>query len=235
MSSKRGESSFNILKQLALYGELAQKVIPEKAKCSYRTVLREIRVLDGLGWIEFVREEREKRKQGPPQNVWKISFQGLMAIIGLLDVFSDDFEKIINAQKNEWIIFEEWDFISRNEEVKTLVLNELKSYCNLHKLNVLIYFSWYKKILYGDDITEEFFENGVIPSLKRDLTKIILGVDNILSFYGSSLRSNFNPRFHDAFLYFLKNPKLKSFIVNQLNYEERRVYGIQRVKRIYNT
>ncbi|MFQ6053972.1 MAG: hypothetical protein ACE5OO_07090 [Candidatus Bathyarchaeia archaeon] len=125
-SAVRGRSARAILEHLVLHRETAQLELPRVVGCSYRTVLREIRGLEELGFVELACLERVK-KHGKSRYIRRPTF------LGVLEVFkesADDPEalsRIAERHRDAWVIFREWGHIAGDAVARDLMLSAIRA------------------------------------------------------------------------------------------------------------
>ncbi len=203
-----------ILTHIVLNGETEQPAIPEIAGCSYRTALREIRKLEDAGLITYERVRRENTR-GPPPYVWKATFTGILWVIGF---HGSDIEKIIASNKNECVIFFEWDYISKINMDNSL----LHTFVEVAAFTQIPYRSLHSRLT-GPPARDEqerqrFGErHRVFDNHNKDqFSSKFLGIQDMIC--GVSLDSDLGR----AFTYFMKNPNLKRFASYMFDTEEQK-------------
>lgn len=121
--SKRGEKIYKILKLLALNGQLYQKDLSRLVGTSYRNLIRQLQLLRNGGLIRVARTEPSSKK-GRDKNVWELTVMGLIEVIKRLNEFKDEseFDAIAKAQRDKSVVFQEWEFLAKDPEIKKHVL-----------------------------------------------------------------------------------------------------------------
>ncbi len=210
MPKLKYDKTMKILKHLVLNGETAQPEIPKIAACSYRTALREIRKLENAGLIRHVRNRREKAR-GPPQNVWKLTFRGILQAINL---GISNLENIISLHKNECIIFSEWDYISKHNVDGYRPDIYLHGAASKHMGGRIINLLDEPKLDVGE-YTERTYR--IIDDFARaQFCASFLNIEGMIS--GVPLDSTVG----EAFAYFMMNPSLKRFVSFRFDTEEQK-------------
>jgi hypothetical protein len=143
MYKVREQKITELLKQFALAKELYQSKIPKLCKTSRRNIIRQLQILQRVGFIRLDRNVHEKHKMGRGRQVWAIRFTGLIAALdGILDPFNPAYDKeetatdIINSlmkqiaetHRKQWLIFQEWPYLTQNAELRDLLFDGIRRF-----------------------------------------------------------------------------------------------------------
>ncbi|MEM3760225.1 MAG: hypothetical protein QXZ02_03825 [Candidatus Bathyarchaeia archaeon] len=131
MYSTREQKTFKILESLALNGQLYQKQLVEKTGTSYRNLIRQLQLLQNAGLIRIARTEPSSKK-GKEQNIWELTFQGLLVFLTNIRNFESELDQIAQNNKDKWLIFKEWQTLTKDPEVKGFLINRIALYCLQH-------------------------------------------------------------------------------------------------------
>ena len=143
----------------------------------------------------------------------------------------DEIDNIIKKRKDDWVIFQEWDYISQNHEVKSFVLSSLiNAIPRIRFFNYDEEFEWFKRYIDFNEekvITHDFF-NKLVLSEKERLSGMALGVISLFNNdewifiedkWCENKESN-KKEIYEYLKYLMKNIKLKKIIVKYMKLEE---------------
>jgi predicted transcriptional regulator len=118
---------FEILKLLALKREIYQSEMAEMVGTSYRNLIRQLQLLGKVGLIRIVRKE-PSQKRGRERHVWALTFRGLLSYLtakGPKLRTDMEIDQIAEANKDKWLIFQEWEDLTRDLKVKEQLLSNI--------------------------------------------------------------------------------------------------------------
>jgi len=233
----------NITKLLQLFAdkkEIFQSELEELTKVSYRNNIRQLQILQQLGLIELARvepcKEQGKRKQGRGKQVWKITFSGLLQALRLMSDRIISFEintldHIAEVHNDKWLIFQEWAYLSKDADIKNLVIKGLElNYLTQHVQEVNYAAADTMKRIYETVPAARAIEDINSKLKERDCTNAALWLYDTLHLeiwpyhvYQQPEGTDYSqlacvkvPR------YALKNPNLRMFIEEQFRIEDQR-------------
>ena len=231
----RNENLILILEYLAKNKEVPQGNLPDVINRSYRTVMRDIHTLERLYLVEIVRRERSS-KRGKEKNIWRATFQGLLLAFTWLRSKNENIDEIAENHKDEWIIFQEWDYISEDSEARSHVEREISSESRNNPFWVESWFrasarkysnlEYYDFALVGPNLDDYLKQTVATKALA--LNKVSYG----LFLMGETMYER--PPICKFFDFFIQNPRLREFIVEQIQFFEDRYFFLQDLKRRYD-
>jgi len=221
--SQKQSMAFEILKHMAIYNDTEQAEFPKILGCSYRTILREIKLLELGHYISFVRN-RPLGERGRPRNVWKITFFGLLTVIKqFVDKYEPIPDVIIQNFKNDWIIFKEWEYLTKDDRIKKFVESSISMFLigqnfSIEELNEAR--SDYRRpgFFTDEDDKREYKEGRKWSEVywKIRIAQNCLGLNYLLDSSLSNDDEDIKWILRKYLIYCLKNPRLQQFIENQL-------------------
>ncbi len=152
-----------ILIALAKNTELEQYKLPKNTGYSYRTILRELGLLEHDKYIILLRTEPSK-KGGKEKKIYGLTWKGLVYVLVVFNALHKwvDIQKVIEAQSSNMLIFKKWS-IFKNAELEELMLKALKSAVKTY--------STYSVKLYQEGLAHNFNE---FPITHERFTRLIL-------------------------------------------------------------
>lgn len=246
----KGERS--ILRFLALNGkanryeikkglERAKEIGEAEKDLTYQGIHSSMKKLIKNNLIRIVDESHAK--SGGKKRIYALSILGLFTIIGLSNasLTQEKMNKIIENNKNKYFVFNEWNEISRNPEIKNHIINEIRIFINRYGY---YYSTIYKTTVINDTLIDKKSERNLLMEqyelsdsifITKTLTRKILGLDYL--YIGLHKLKGSPPPYclyYKTFDYFMKNPRLRSFIEKEIEYEDKRYKEIQKIKTIYS-
>lgn len=122
---KFGKYGKAILKNLVLKGETLQLELPGMVGCTERTVIREIKKLRNSGYVEDAGVERTKRR---PRLLLRSTFFGVLEVLMMFGNDPNTTSEIVERNRDAWVVFEEWGYISSNGHLLALTLSAVKDW-----------------------------------------------------------------------------------------------------------
>lgn len=120
--SRWRDSTLSILRAILHQSIVSQLEIEQRTELSRMTVSKEIRILEKNRFIKFIRV-LNRETYGRPRNHWKLTFRGILAIF--MELPGEEKEMLIKKIKNEWVVFDEWNYIKKNIWVYNYVLSRI--------------------------------------------------------------------------------------------------------------
>lgn len=216
------ENNSKLLKLLALNKELYQTKMPEMCRISDRTILRQLKLLKKLGLIRIARREKSL-KNGKEKNVLELTFTGLLMVISDIFLPEKELDQIAENHKDKWLIFQTWDKLAKDPEVKRAIMNSIQLYARQHSLTEL-----HKSVAdrLGEDESWKAWLEVREQNVKREATLSALMLDKVFSM-GVVPPLVYEPGNEDHVLVKLwktciGNPNVRKFIEEQFKYEDYR-------------
>lgn len=232
MYSTRQQKLGEILKFLAYTKEIYQQEIAVKAHVSERSVIRLLRILRGAGLIEISRTEPSSRN-GMPKNVWQLTFAGIMSVLASSDIRSKEIDRIARIHSNKWIIFQEWEDLTRNPDVKQMLIIGLLHFAVQSPaiLKPKEASTWANYIESLGEAGADFQQTST-SHLDRDATLSALILEPVIEsgavppwIYESKNQSNKLIRLWKTAY---ENPNIRSFIIREFAFENKRHQEVQK-------
>jgi len=236
MYSPRLEKLRKTLEVLAYNKEVYQRDLAEKVGCSYRTIVRQLKLLHDLGLARIIRTEPSKR--GKDRNVWEITFYGLIEFMSMSFPLRliRGIDHLASIHKDKWLIFQEWNHLSKDPEIKDMVIAGIGKFLISGKYKPFFYTT--KKSAKELEQIAEFRKKiqKLIPdfaetSIKREATIYALYLDFIFPF-GAVPPWITKPKSQESSLIklwktIIKIPSIREFIEQEFKMEEIRHKNIK--------
>lgn len=218
ISSQKNRIAYEILQHLTIKGETEQTTLPTILRCSYRTILRELKILEQMNYIEFVRK-RTTGSRGRPRNVWKATISGLFTYLSGLwehedDLIADISPNIIENFRGDLLLFQEWEFFKKDMAIFSQVISFFVLFCmsiNYSRKTFNDSLDTAKKY-HDDDETRSRYEDVAYVSMfwnMDDLNLQCLGLQAFLETDGESNSEYYKMLLNEYIPYCLQNSSLK--------------------------
>ncbi len=229
----RGEGNIfmEILWHLVFFGVSSQKELPKKLGYTKKTIIAYLKKLEDQKLISFIRK-RDGNEDGRPTNKWVISFGGMIALfvsfarIDRLRVNQASSVDIIAKKfENEWIFFEEWEHIKKNQWAKFHVESTILFYAQKHQLRLDSREKIPKEVR---DLSSKYRIWGTYNSkdrnnlhldinedIKNEITREILGLKEA---FGTHRNDKNYFRIKTSLPHLIQNTRLKRLYINELSY-----------------
>lgn len=112
--SRRFKTGLKILWEIALSEKVCQYDLPKKVGDSYRTILRHLKTLKELRFIELDSTEPSS-KGGKEKNIWRITFPGLLRLLMEGENLRHIDELATKYAKHLPLIFGKWPFFKQKD------------------------------------------------------------------------------------------------------------------------
>lgn len=225
-----------ILIWLAVNNGVLQSELPEIINCTPRTVTRRLNDLRQLGLARVVRTERKENKRGKANNVWKASFEGLLLACSWYDHING-IDEIARNNKKEWIIFQEWKYISKYQEAKEYSKIQIYFETRNHPFSNIEAFESGIKYKNTRKLVEERpkIAARIDEMRKRTVANKVLCIDFAAmgAFYIGDTWDQ-KPLPCHYFDYYMNNPALKDYITKEIELIESQYFSIQDIKKMYS-
>lgn len=222
-SYKRGmETLYRILRELALNQKVEQYKLPKTTGVSYRTVLRQLKLLKSLGFAR-VAEQKRSQKRGKEKNIWGITFLGIMAYMRNASI--KEIDQIAKVHKDKWIVFQEWDYLSRDSEIKNLVIRGILRYAGEHGLEIpKPNFTHLKEVSKTTQIIMRYIGGSLEELYKKEATECAFYLDIIFKYKAwlpwlEKGKHKINKLWHALLL----NPSIRQYIMKRFEEEKIRI------------
>ena len=227
----KNKNMFKILELLALEGETAQAEMPEIIGCSYRTVLRELKKLENALLIRHS-GYRRKKKKGPEQMVWTLTFNGILCLIRWNP---EKAEFMVEKNSQLSILFQEWSYIKNDDEVKNYFIDELRLYSLSLFSDIKIRD---KTISQTSKMTGVFRKDGISERIVNHREKgcayHVLAIEPILDGAYFWFDDQERPEVCRIFEYYLRNDVLKEIILTIFMEHQQRFNAMRKTVEILN-
>ena len=207
-------------------GELSTKHISEKLNISESKLTEYLSKLENIGLVT----ETEK-------GCWKLSFEGLLAVINFSTFDVEQTEKIAKNYPESWLIFQEWEKLTSDEETRDTIFRGVKyaamecSFFPLYEPTALL--NMLEESSKDDLAIWKELERHIAPHRKRKATLIAL-------YFEESFEAIHIPWLYDRKhkIYKLWNtcakiPSIRKFILEQLRLEEKKYENLKRFKAFF--
>lgn len=237
----RRNNMIEILKHFALNKEVPQFGLEKIIGCSYRTIIRELRALHSDGFIKLLRSQAFGEK-GKARNIWSPRFRALLYAWYLFENQPDKQDLIADIHKDAWSIFQEWDYLSRNPEIRECVrrsINMSKSDDGYSTFNRMFdYIGKYS----GTMILSEERAEEVNDYVKRRMEITALALESMFSdsnweYWKGEWVTQVDiltDRAFDRLDYFLKNPRLRIIIERHIKLVEKQFERAKLIREKYD-
>ena len=228
------EKLLKTLEALALNNEISQAELPEIVGCSYRTIIRQLKLLKALGLAEIKRKEPSIK--GKDRHIWTITFQGLMSFISWLPIGIEEkyLDDLARNHKDKWLIFECWEYLTRDPGVKKILINSLSLAAS--EAAIFKFPSRFRKN-YNHFALAKIYEKANLEELiVREVTLKTLMLWPMFQAGGLPpwvfKSENANDPLVKLWRLCLKHPRLRKFIEEQFEYEEKKHQNIKLFRKL---
>jgi DNA-binding PadR family transcriptional regulator len=215
MSQSWVKTATAILKALAFEKELAQYDIPRKVNKHYSTIFRQLKKLEKNGLVNFVREERSKKK-GQNKRLYCITFLGLLQVLS--GMTETEINRVAEIHGDKWLIFGQWQFLSKIPwffpHIRVKAMSSRYNYFLANPTSSTL---------------DEKLKHAEVDNVKRDCTDTVLGLNRIfkkgrLWRQSPSNEDDRTGRQRVAMLlgarFYKKNPEIRAYVEDRFAQEE---------------
>lgn len=216
------ENRTKLLKLLALNKQLYQGKMAKMCGVVDRTILRQLEPLKKLGLVRIAKKE-QSAKRGKDKYVLELTFTGLLMVISDMFLPEEELDQIAENHKDKWVIFQAWDKLAKDPEVKRTIMNGIQLYASQHSLTEL-----HKSI--ADHLGKARWWKDWLgareQNIIREATLSALMLDKVFSM-GAAPPWVYEPENRDHVLVKLwktciENPNVRKFIEEQFKHEDYR-------------
>jgi hypothetical protein len=199
-------------------------------------LIRQLQLLKKLGLIKLSRVEGPEAR-GRGTYVWEITFRGIIQGIYRLDSKRDydQLDRIAETHKDKWIIFKEWAYLSKDPEIKKLIIMGLAFFAlkEIPQLDVSIA----EKIAKAEKFIQQYLEFSyefTSDVLKVEAANAALWLNQIVNYrikkYSFMTLEEDDTSALKVLKYAIGNSHLRQYIQEQFEIEEKSHKIIQKYR-----